>query len=198
MKKQMIITLGREYGSLGRYIARQLAEKLELPLYDKENMIAEAERSGFNREIFEQYDEKNRNFLFSRSVKGLSNSIEDIIAEKELEFQQKLAESGESFVVVGRCSDWIFRDNPNALRFFVCGDYEVKLKHLMKDENMSEREAADAIKRNDKKRRAYHNLYCDSKWGDSRSYDLTINSSKYGIEKTVSVLYEAVKNYFES
>ena len=197
MSKQVIVAICREYGSLGHHIARKLAERLQIDLYDKEILLEKAEKDGFDKEIFEQYDEKKRNFFFSRTVNGFSNSIEDIIAEKTFEFQRELADSGKSFVVVGRCCDYVLRDNPNAVRIFICGDYDTKLQHLINDDHLSPKEAADTISKQDKNRKMYHNLYCDTKWGDSRAYDMTINSSKFGIDKTVDILYDMVKRYFD-
>lgn len=197
MSKQIIVAICREYGSMGHYIAQEIANRLQIKLYDKEILIQKAEEDGFDKDMFEYYDEKKRNFFFSRTVNGFSNSIEDIIAEKTFDFQRKLAESGESFVVVGRCCDQVFKDNPNAIRIFVCGQYEAKVKHLMEAFNLTRKEAELKIVKHDKNRKMYHNLYCDTKWGDSRAYDLTVNSSKLGIDKTVDLVYDLIKIYFD-
>lgn len=189
---QFIVTIGRQYGSQGHDIATKLGEKLGVPVYDKsirDHLVEE----GFDKEIVENYDEKVRTLFFSQKVHGLSNSIEEIVAQKEFDYEKELAASGNSFIIVGRCSDFVLKDNPNVVKIFILGDHEFKKQHLIKDLGMSEDEAEDKMKIIDKKRKHYHNSYSDIKWGDSRGYDLTINSSKLGIDNTVEYIYDYLK-----
>ena len=195
MEKQVIVVICREYGSMGHVIAEQLAEKMGVKLYDKALLNGMAEAHGMDPEIIHKYDEQRISPLLSKRIGNHSNSIEEILAEKIFEFERELADSGESFVIVGRCADYVLREYPNTLRIFVCGEYEAKLKRIMEVHNLGEKAAAAKLEKENKKRRAYHNNHCDTKWGDSRSYDLTINSTKLGIEKTVEFLYDYVQLY---
>ena len=196
MNKQIIITIGREFGSGGHVIAEQLAEKLNLPLYDKKMIIEVAEASGMDARVFEKYDEKPVNVLFSRTLNGHSNSIEDHIAEKQFDFLRKKAEAGESFIVVGRCAETVFKNNANAFHIFILADKEFKIKRVTEKFNLSESEAIAKMYRHDKRRKVYHNRYSKGKWGDSRNYDLCVKSSALGVEKTVESLIDIIQKRF--
>lgn len=196
MSKQMIITIGREFGSGGHEIAERLASKMNLPLYDRKMISEVAEASGMDARVFEKYDEKPVNLLFSRTVNGYSNSIEDNIAEKQFDYLRKKAEAGESFIVVGRCAETIFKDNPNAFHLFILADKEAKLERVKKKYELSDSEALAKMYRHDKKRKIYHNRYSKGKWGDSRNYDLCLKSSSLGIENTVESLSEVIQKRF--
>ena len=98
-------------------------------------------------------------------------------------------------MVVGRCSDQILRDNPNAVRVFVMGDREEKIHRIMELYSLTREKAAERIDAEDKRRRRYHNAYSDYKWGDSRGYHLCVNSSLVGIDATVEILEFYVKKF---
>ena len=196
MNKQIIITIGREFGSGGHLIAEKLAEKLNLPLYDKKMISEVAKASGMDARVFEKYDEKPVNVLFSRTVNGHSNSMEDTIAEKQFDFLRKKAEAGESFIVVVRCAETIFKNNANAFHIFILADKEYKVKRISEIYNISESEAIAKMYRHDKKRKVYHNRYSKGKWGDSRNYDLCVRSNALGVEKTVESLLDIIQKKF--
>ncbi len=196
MERQIIITIGREFGSGGHVIADMLADKLDLPLYDRKLINEVAEASGMDARVIKKYDEKPANSLLSKSSGSYSNFMEDNIAEKQFDFLKKRAEEGESFVVVGRCADTIFKDNPNAVHIFISADKPFKVKRVMDKYRLSESEAIAKMYRNDKRRKVYHNRYSKGKWGDSRNYDLCIKSSSLGIENTVNVLISLIRQRF--
>ncbi len=198
MRKQIIITIGREYGSGGHYIAQQLAARLGIRLYDRALIDGTVEASGYQQELVDKNDEKPVNIFLSRRVSGYSNSIEENVAEQVFSFLRGRAESGESFVVVGRCSDSVLRHNPNALHFFILADKETKMERIVSLYHLSEKEALDKMLHTDKRRRTYHNYYSDMKWGDSRGYDLCVNSGRLGIEQTIDVLMEYVRRFQEN
>lgn len=197
MKSQIIVTIGREFGSGGHYIAEKVAEKLGVTIYDKELLQKVIEHHGFTHDEIHKYDEKPTNFFLSRRVKNHSNSIEEIMAEKLFDFLQEKADSGESFVVVGRCSDYILKEYSNALRVFVLGDKEVKTQRVMDVLGVSKRKAHIMMKKMDKKRKTYHNHYSSIKWGDSRGYHMSINSSLLGLDGTADMIVDAVKKFKE-
>ena len=122
MGKQLIITVGREFGSGGHIIAVKLAEHFGIQLLDS-NILAEvAKKSNASEEYLKKYDESARNLFFSRTVNGFSNSPEEIIAQMQFDYIKQKSDAGESFVVIGRCADYILRENPALVRVFVLGD----------------------------------------------------------------------------
>jgi cytidylate kinase len=193
MEKQLIISIGREFGSGGYVIAEALAERFRIGLYDHNILNEIAVRYGGDADALQKYDEKPKHKLFSRTVRGFSNSPEDAISEMQFEFIREKAERGESFVIVGRCAETILKGCPGMVSIFVLGDEQTKLARICEKYQLSEREAKALIKTKDKKRKSYHNYHCDMHWGDSRNYDLTINSSRLGIDGTVDVLENYIK-----
>lgn len=193
MEKQIIISIGREYGSGGHEIAEKLAERLQIPIYDRNLLDRMAEEKSMDGEKLRKYDEAPRKLLLSRTVRGYSNSPEENIAHMQFDFIKEKAEKGESFVVVGRCSDDLLKPYEGLISIFILGDKEEKVQRIMRVRNMTEEEAKAAIYRHDKKRKSYHNYYCKGKWGDSRSYDICVNSSKLGTEKTVDMLEDYIR-----
>ena len=115
----------------------------------------------------------------------------------QFEFLRKKAASGESFVVLGSCSETILKEYDSLVSIFVTGNKDRKLKHVMEKFSLSKTAAAAKITKHDAYRRRYHNHYSDFKWGDSRNYDVCINSSRIGVEGTAKLLkkfVESVKN----
>ena len=188
MKKQVIVALSREFGSGGHYVGKKIAEYFGINYYDRRILEDIAEEKNIRIEYLEKYDEQKRNVLFSRSVKGYTNSIEEIVAEMQFEYLRKKAASGESFVIVGRCADELFRGEERLVSFFVLGDKEDRIQRVSKRHNISWEEAATKVARHDKTRKKYHNRYSEVKWGDSRGYDVCINSTRLGIDKTAEIL----------
>lgn len=193
MGKQLIITVGREFGSGGHIIAAKLAEHFGIQFLDS-NILAEvAKKSNTSEEYLKKYDESARNLFFSRTVNGFSNSPEEIIAQMQFDYIKHKADAGESFVVIGRCADYILRENPALVRVFVLGDTEAKIKRTAEREGISEEKAKIRMEQADKRRKYFHNTHSENKWGDSRSYDITVNSSKLGLDSTVELLIKYIE-----
>lgn len=188
MSDQLIITIGREFGSGGHVIAETLAKKFGLPLYDSNILKDIAVYTNIDHEELEKYDEIPKNRLFSRTRRGYSNSPEENIANMQFKYLRNKAEQGESFVAVGRCSETILKGYPGVISIFVLADKQCKIERISKLNDISSVEADVLINFQDKKRKSYHNYYCSIKWGDSRNYDISINSSRLGIEGTADVL----------
>lgn len=193
MKKQIIISISREFGSEGHLIAEKIAEKLGIAFYDRNLLDAIAEEKNMDVNHLEKYDEKPRNVILSRSVNGHSNSMADHLVQMQFEFLQKKADSGESFVIVGRCAETALKNYDGLITIFVFGDKKEKVAHVMEKYKLSEKEAILKMARHDKKRKAYHNRYSEQKWGHAKSYDLCINSSRLGMEGTEKVLEAYIK-----
>ena len=188
-----IITVSREFGSGGHIIAVKLAEHFGIQLLDS-NILAEvAKKSNASEEYLKKYDESARNLFFSRTVNGFSNSPEEIIAQMQFDYIKQKSDSGESFVVIGRCADYILRENPALVRVFVLGDTEAKIKRTAEREGISEDKAKIRMEQADKRRKYFHNTHSENKWGDSRSYDITVNSSKLGLDSTAELLIKYIE-----
>ncbi len=189
---QLIVSIGREYGSGGHEIAVKLAQKLGLKLYDR-NMLEEiAKHKNVDYEELAKYDEAPKKEILTRTVRGLSNSHEYNIANMQFEYLRKKASEGESFVVVGRCAESVLKDFEGLISVFILGDIECRIQRISRVRNMSESEARSAISRHDKTRKAYHNSHSSMKWGDARNYDITLNSSKLGIDDAVDLIAEYI------
>ena len=198
MGKQLIISVGREFGSGSHVIAEELARRFELPLYDNNLLEHIAEEKEISHESLKKYDERPKNRLFSRTVRGYSNSMQENLANMQFDYLKKKAAAGESFVIVGRCSETILKGFDGLVTIFVLGDPDVKAERIRKVYGVSEEEARRMMKREDWNRKSYHNYYCKGKWGDSRNYDFSINSSRLGIEKTVDMLENCIRARMES
>ena len=192
-EKQMIVAIGREYGSGGHVIGEHIAQRLELPLYDRNLLQEIAAEKNWDHKRLEQYDELPRKRLFSRSVKGHTSSPEEIIANMQFDFLRKKAEEGNSFVVIGRCAEGILKGIPGLISIFIMGDKEAKLARIMEVYQLDQAQAESKIQRHDYTRKTYHNSHCDSKWGDSRNYDLCINSSRLGLDETTDIIEEYIR-----
>ncbi len=192
MEKQLIISIGREFGSGGHVVAQMLADYYKIPMYDYNLLREVALERNVDPATLERYDEVPRNRLLTRTVRGYSNSPSENLANMQFDYLRKKAESGESFVVVGRCAETVLKDNPNMVSIFILGDTEAKIERTMQRNNLSRKEAMKMNEQHDRYRKHYHNYYCTSKWGDSRNYELSINSSKIGLEETARVIREYI------
>jgi cytidylate kinase len=187
---QIIIALGREFGSGGHIIAQKLAEKYNIPLYHNQ-LLAELAKDGeYSEEVLKRFDEKPINLAFIPApIGGTTVSLEQGVAISQFNFLRKKAnEEKESFVVIGRCADEILSDNPNLISIFILGSKESKKKRVMEREGLDEKSALVKMKKIDKMRKTYHNFYCENKWGDSRSYDICINTSKIDEQAAVDMI----------
>lgn len=193
LEKQVFITVGREFGSAGHIIGEKLAERLGIHFYDRKIMDELGKQIHLDDEEIKKYDEKPKKGFFSRTVNGYSNSIEDILFEMQCNFIREKADNGESFVLVGRCGEMVLADRKNHISIFILGDKEEKISRVMEVYSLPRDSAYEKMRRHDKARKAYHNSRCEGKWGDSRTYDVCVNSSKLGIERTVDMLETYVK-----
>lgn len=194
-----IYTIGREFGSGGREVGEKLAAKLGIKLYDKELLQQAAKDSGFCEEIFENHDEKPTNsFLYSLvmdtySVSGYSAApfldmpLNHKVFLAQFETIKKIAEK-ESCVIVGRCADYALSDNPNCINVFIHADLDVRIKNVSRNLNITENKARDFINKTDKQRASYYNYYTSKKWGDSKSYNLSLDAGKLGTDNCVEMI----------
>lgn len=198
MKDKQIITIGRELGSGGREIGKRLAKELNMPYYDKELLAEAAKKSGYSEAVFEMHDEKPTNsFLYSLAM-GINNYglsyqrplVLDLYLA-QFDTMRKLAQEGGG-VFIGRCADYVFSDMPDVLNVFIHADMDFRAGRVMEWDKISREKAVAICKRGDKDRAAYYNYYSDHDWGDSRFYDITINTGKLGIDKAVELIKSCV------
>ena len=186
---QLIISIGRESGSGGLEIARTLAKRFDLPLYNKSILQTAAEAKGLNAKELERYDERPRSLLFYRSIKGFSNAPEDGVAQMQFDLLRRHAAAGESFVVLGRCAEEVLADHECLVSIFVEADLDFRIRRTPLPGN----EALEFIHKQDRQRRIYHDQHCKGDWGDAQNYDLVINSARLGIPGTVDVLEHYIR-----
>ena len=195
MKQQIIVTLGREHGSGGHYIADMISRELGIKLYDKDSIEQEIASAGYSEEMIRKADEKPVNFFASRRIGKYSNSIEVNVAERTFAMLREKAAAGESFLIIGRCGEQVLKDNPNMISVFICGGPEFKLARVMEKMGLDAEQAIDEIKSVDRSRKNYHNYYCNTKWGDARGYDMTIKSDVLGCEETAKMLIAYIRSF---
>lgn len=193
MGEQLIITLDREFASGGRIIARRIADAFDIRLLDGSIIQEIADIHGLDVKKLVGYDEVPKSIFGARTVRGYSSSPHVNIAKLQFDFILEKAKSGESFIVLGRCGESVLSEYKDAIKLFIMANAPAKIKRVMDFENVSEDEAYEIIRVNNKKRRDYHNYYCNTKWGDSRRYDMCINTSRLGIEPTADFLIEYIK-----
>lgn len=194
MGKQFIVAIGREFGSGGHEIGELLAKKLDVKFYDRNLLEHLAESKELDVDLLERFDEKTSKPFISRRVRGHSTSVEENIAHMQFEFIKELADKGESFVIIGRCAEEVLRYRPELISVFVSADENAKVKRIEERYNLNEAQAKSKMSRHDANRKKYHNNHSSFKWGDSRGYDICINSSRLGVEKTVDALYQYVND----
>lgn len=194
-----IYTIGREFGSGGQYVGEKLAERLGIKLYDKELLQQASKDSGFCEEIFENHDERPTNsFLYSLvmdtySVNGYSTAsfldmpLNHKVFLAQFETIKKIAEQ-ESCVIVGRCADYALAEHPDCINIFIKADMDYRVKLVSKRANITESKAKDMILKQDKQRASYYNYYTSKKWGDSKSYDLCLDTGKLGLDGCVEMI----------
>jgi cytidylate kinase len=202
----IVISIGRQFGSGGGEIGRKLAHELKIPYYDKELLAIAAQESGLCPEVFEKADEQGSSglsYAFSMGFSPLGTYIpyDDILSNEKLfllqsETIRNLAHK-ESCVIVGRCSDYILRDNPECLSFFIHNTFDNRVKHIMERENVSKTRAKEMIVKADKSRAAYYNYYTNKLWGVAASYNFSIDVSTLGTAETVALLKDLITRKFK-
>lgn len=191
LDKKFVITISREYGSGGRYVGRLIADKLGIKLYDKDLIIKLAERTGLAEEYIENNEQKRNalDILNNGFYAGLNNDDELFLNESEL---IKEIASNESCVIIGRCADFILKDQKNVLKVFITSSMEDKIKRATEIYGFDKNKAEKEINRINKLRANHYKYYTGNNWTDSSNYDLCINSDLYGVEKTADIICDLV------
>jgi len=200
-----IITIGRQFGSGGHEIGEKLATEFGIKCYDKELLTRAAQESGLCPEIFENHDEKpTSSFLYNLVMDtysfGYNSStyVDMPISHKvflaQFDAIKNIANEG-ACVIVGRCADYALADYKNCIHLFICADLDNRIALVSERFNLSPEKAKEMIIKKDKQRSSYYNYYSSKKWDSVDSYDMTIDSSILGIDGTVALLIQLVKDF---
>ena len=203
MSEKLVITIGRRSGSGGHQIGQMLAKELGIKCYDQELLAIAAKESGLCEELFENHDEKPSNsFLYSLvmdtySLGYTSSAYMDMPINHKIFLAQfdaikKLAKE-ESCIIVGRCADYALDGLKYVTTVFVGADEDFRIKRIMEMHDTNYDKAKEFMIKTDKRRSSYYNYYSNKKWGDSKSYDLCLNSSKIGLEGSVELIKSFIK-----
>lgn len=198
-----IITISREFGSGGREIGKTIADELGIPFYDKELLEMASKESGICEELFVKHDETYTNSFLYSLVMGNYPVTPDGRLNPEMPLNhkiflaqfdtiKKIAEKGPC-VIVGRCADYVLKNNENVINFFISGNMLQKKKRILERYDIEKNKVEDFIRKTDKRRANYYNYYSDMKWGEAKNYDLCINSSKTGISGAVELMKDYIK-----
>lgn len=199
--EKIIINIGRQFASGGRYISKKLCEEFGCKYFDKEILDLAAKESGFSPDVFKKSDEKKSfiHTLFHLHAPMLSddNFYNNKFSEESLfKFQcdaiRKAASQG-SCLFIGRCADYVLRDEPNTVSIFLAADMEDRINRTMERYNMDEESARKTISKKDSTRASYYNYYTGKKWGAAESYDLCINTSIFGLDETAKFIADFIR-----
>lgn len=205
MVNRYIITIGRQLGSGGREIGQKLSARLGIAFYDKELIRIASQQSGLKEEFFERVDEQKHFSLFP-GILGLRTSLTDdffsnyYLSNESLfriqsDVMRTLAGEG-SCIFVGRCADYVMKDERNCLNLFISADMADRIKRIAISHKLSDTKAKELIERTDKGRSSYYNYFSGKTWGASESYHLCINSSVLGIDETVRLISHVAGSRF--
>jgi cytidylate kinase len=196
MDDRYVINIGRQLGSGGKVIGEKLAARLGISFYDKELINLASKESGLCKELFEKADEKPsqtimggllgaRFSLFTDTSLPYMNCLSnDALFKIQSDVIRKLA-AEQSCLFVGRCADYILREDPRCVNVFITASMEARIKRLCEIEHLTKEEAEGRISKTDKKRSEYYNYYSYKTWGAASTYHLCIDSSVLGIDETV-------------
>ena len=189
--KHRIITVSREFGSGGRTIAKEVAEKLRIPCYDQELIEKVAEESGFAKEYIAEHGEQTGNWLtnaFAAAASYYGPIGRDFVWMAQRKVILELAEK-HPCVIVGRCADFILRDRADLLKVFIHADPAFRADRIVRVYGEREDSPEKRIRDKDKRRMAYYRYYTDIDWGVAKNYDICLDSGTIGIDRCADIIF---------
>ena len=198
MAEKVVITIGREFGSEGHEIGLKLAERLEIPMYDRDLLTIAAQKSGIAVETLAGADEKVASrFLEPYLPSGIDQvSLNDKLFREQSEIILNVAEK-ESCVIIGRCADYILKDVPNCINVFIYAPFEDRVQIVKNKHQISDEAAKKLVKRMDAARNSYYSYYADRNWNQKEGKDILLNRSTFGIEGCVNILEAMARKMME-
>ncbi len=197
MDDKFVVTIARQFGSLGRPIARTVSEMLGIEYYDRDIVDIAAKKLNLPVSTISDYEESAKSAFFNMSYPlGMgTTAIQDSIFTTQKKVIMDLAEK-ESCIIVGRCADHILKDHKNIINIFIYAPYTERLKNCVERLNMQPDEARKMISDVDKARESYHRHYCGYSMSDKDYKHVMIDSSLLGIDGTCEVLAELIRKRF--
>lgn len=204
--KKTVITIARSFGSGGRTLGSLLSKELGINCYDREILRMASDESGINEALFGAIDEKvKKSSLFGILKKHpytggvLPPESSDFVSNDNIfNYQAKvikdLAEA-ESCIIIGRCADYILKDNPDVIRLFCYSSREDCIKRVVEQNGVNEADAAKKIEKIDKYRADYYKYYTGHDWYDARNYDLCLDTASMSYDKLVKVVLDFIETY---
>lgn len=196
MERQIIITIGRSFGSNGRKIGEKLAKELGIKFYDRNLIEMAAKESGLEWKVVGKADEKligGGIFKFAPGLDFIQENPNDKIYKAQEETIRSIFKSGESCVIVGRGADYVLRNRPEVLKVFIYAPFSVRVETVMERYNFSRDEAEKVVRHMDKTRKNYYEYFTDNNWDQKEGKDLLIDSSEFGVDGTVNLLKAVVE-----
>lgn len=201
MHRKVIVTISREYGSGGREVGKRLAEKLGIPFYDKKLLIEICKTAGINDSLYTKLENQigDENYYFE--TKGLSfltriGSLNELSVHEQLYLaQEKVIQdiAKDSCVLIGRCSSYILRDNPDIIKIFIRGEIQDKIKRAIREYGEDANIVSETLWKVDTERSNYFNYFTNEAWGKASNYDLVINTTKITLNDVVSIIQTYVE-----
>lgn len=197
MAKNFVVTITRQFGSLGRPIAREMSELLGIEYYDRDIVEETSKKMNLPVSKISEHEEKYHSNLFSMILPLGSDNVtrQDEIFEVQKGIIRDLA-AKESCIIVGRCADYIFRDNPDALNIYIYAPIEARYRNCVEILKMEPDEATKMIYKVDRARCSYHKRYAKYAPGELDSKQIMIDSSMLGVDGTAEVLANIVRKRF--
>lgn len=200
---KFVITISRTCGSGGSYVAEELEKKLGIKLYGQDILQLASEDSGISIDLFARSDEElqsNPLFRFTKYIydgKLIPPSSSDFTSQENLfNYQAKVLKDlakKENYVVIGRCADFVLKDEENLVRVFICADKKDRIKTESERLSISRSEAEKRIDKVDKKRTNHYNYFTGSDRVDMTNYDICLNTSALSYEKCADVIIDYMK-----
>lgn len=196
---KIIVTINRQFCSGGNCIGKKLSEKLGVTYYNKELVNLAAKQAGYAEATFEKVDEVATNSLLYSLIMGVHSSTQagvlpdnDKLFTIQADIIRKAAKEG-SAVILGRCSNYILRDEKPLVRVFLKADMDFRKARYEKLYDAPEKGTIEeAIEKRDKKRASYFKFYTGHRWEDIENYDIVINTAKIGIDDTVDMIIDYI------
>lgn len=194
--KKFSVVISRQFGSLGRPIAREMSEILGVEYYDRDIVTMVAKEHNITIKEVSAMEEKAVPYSFMKFPLGNgTTAAQDKIFDTEAKLIRELAEK-ESCIMVGRCADYILGDNPNNINIFIYAPYENRLVNCVNELGMDCKQAKKMINEVDRARDAFHMRYAKYKPNDMNHMDIMVNSAMMGVRGTAEYLCEIVKKRF--
>ncbi len=198
MSDKFVVTIARQFGSLGRPIARKVSEMIGIEYYDREIVDMAAKKLELPVSAISDNEEIAKSAFFNMSYPlGMgTTTIQDTIFSTQKKIILDLAEK-ESCIIVGRCADYILNDHKNIIKIFIYAPYTERLRNCVESLNMQPDEAKKMIADVDKAREAYHRHYCGFSMSDKDYKHIMLDSSLLGVDGTCEVLVQMIKKRFQ-